>query len=80
VGIRKTFVYRSLAHDNFNINFRVCRTVHIEVDFSDIVLYGNGVQHTSEPLAMDCFSPFGATRAYETPFSSTGVHHDTALT
>jgi len=25
---------------------------------------------------MDCSSPFGATRAYETLFSSTGIHHD----
>ena len=25
---------------------------------------------------MDCSSPFGATRAYEPLFSSTGVHHD----
>jgi len=25
---------------------------------------------------MDCSSPFGATRAYEILFSSTGIHHD----
>jgi hypothetical protein len=25
---------------------------------------------------MDCSSPFGATRAYETLFSSTGIYHD----
>jgi hypothetical protein len=25
---------------------------------------------------MDCSSPFGVTRAYETLFSSTGIHHD----
>ena len=25
---------------------------------------------------MDCSSPFGATRAYETLFSTTGIHHD----
>jgi hypothetical protein len=25
---------------------------------------------------MDCSSSFGATRAYETLFSSTGIHHD----
>jgi len=25
---------------------------------------------------MDCSSPFAATRAYETLFSSTGIHHD----
>jgi hypothetical protein len=40
------------------------------------VLYVNGVQHPSEPLTMDCSSPFRATRVYETLFSSTGIHHD----
>ena len=25
---------------------------------------------------MDCSTPFGATRVYETLFSSTGIHHD----
>ena len=25
---------------------------------------------------MNCSTPFGATRAYETLFSSTGIHHD----
>ena len=25
---------------------------------------------------MNCSSPFGITRAYETLFSSTGIHHD----
>jgi hypothetical protein len=25
---------------------------------------------------MDCSSPFGATRVYETIFSSTGIYHD----
>jgi hypothetical protein len=25
---------------------------------------------------MECSSHFGATRAYETPFSSTGIHYD----
>ena len=40
------------------------------------MLYVNGVQHPSEPLTMDCSSPFGATRAYKTLFSSTGIHHD----
>ena len=40
------------------------------------MFYVNGVQHPSEPLTMDCSSPFGATRAYETLFSSTGIHHD----
>jgi hypothetical protein len=45
-------------------------------DMRNIVLYVNGVQHPSEPLTRDCSSPFGATRAYETLFSSTGIHHD----
>jgi hypothetical protein len=39
------------------------------------VLNVNGVQHPSQPLTMNCSSPFGTTRAYET-FSSTGIHHD----
>jgi hypothetical protein len=43
---------------------------------TNFVLYVSGVQHPMEPLTMDCSSPFGATRAYETPFSSTGIHHD----
>jgi len=25
---------------------------------------------------VDCYLPFGGTRAYETLFSSTGIHHD----
>jgi len=45
-------------------------------DMSSLVLYVNGVQYPSEPLTMDCTSPFGTTRAYETLFSSTGIHHD----
>jgi len=43
---------------------------------TNLVLYVNGVQHPPEPLTMDCSSPFGATRAYETLFSSTGIHLD----
>ena len=43
-------------------------------EMTNFVLYVNGVQHPSEPLTMDCFSSFGATRAYETLFSSTGIH------
>jgi len=39
-------------------------------------VYVNGVQHPSEPLKMDRSSPFGVTRAHETLFSSTGIHHD----
>jgi len=42
----------------------------------NLVLYVNGVQHHSQPLTMNCSSPFIATRAYETLFSSTGIHHD----
>jgi hypothetical protein len=40
------------------------------------VLYVNAVEHPSERLTMDCFLSFGATRAYETLFSSTGIHYD----
>jgi len=43
---------------------------------TNLVLYEDGVQHRSEPLTMNCSSPFGATRAYETLFSSTGIQHD----
>jgi hypothetical protein len=42
----------------------------------NLVLYVNGGQHPSESPTMDCSSPFEATRAYETLFSSTGIHHD----
>jgi hypothetical protein len=45
-------------------------------EMTSLVLYVNGVQHPSEPLTMDCSTPFGDTRAYETLFSSTGIHHD----
>jgi hypothetical protein len=45
-------------------------------DMTNPVVYVNRVQHASEPLTMDCSSPFGATRAYETLFSSIGIHHD----
>jgi len=45
-------------------------------DMTNFVLYVNGGQPPSEPLTMDCSSPFGATIAYETLFSSTGIHHD----
>jgi len=43
---------------------------------TNVVLYVNGVQQPPEPLTIDCSSPFGATRAYETLFSSTDIHHD----
>ena len=43
---------------------------------TNLVLCVNGVQHPSEPLTKDCSSPFGATRAYETLFSGSGIHHD----
>jgi hypothetical protein len=43
---------------------------------TNLVLYVNGVQHPAEPLSMDCSTPFGDTRDYETLFSSTGIHHD----
>ena len=43
---------------------------------TNLVLYVNEVQHPAEPLSMDYSTPFGATRAYEALFSSTGIHHD----
>jgi hypothetical protein len=45
-------------------------------DMTNLVLLVNGAQHPPEPLKMDFYSPFGATRAYETLFSSTGNRHD----
>ena len=45
-------------------------------DMMCLVLYVNGVQYPSEPLTMDCSSPYGVTIAYETLLSSTGIHHD----
>ena len=42
----------------------------------NLVLYVNGVQYPADKVTTDCSSPFGATRAYETLFSSTGIHHD----
>jgi len=45
-------------------------------DMTNLVLYVNGVQHPSGPLTMDCSSLFGAARAYEILFSTTGIHHD----
>ena len=39
------------------------------------MFYAN-LQHPPEPLTMDCSSPLGATRACETLFSSSGIHHD----
>jgi hypothetical protein len=43
-------------------------------DMTEFVLYVNGVQYPAEPLKMNCSTPFGATKAYETLFSSTGIH------
>ena len=45
-------------------------------DMTNFVFHSNGVQQPPEPLTMDCSSTFGTTRAYETLFSSTGIHHD----
>ena len=42
----------------------------------NVVQYVNGWKHPSEPLKMDCSTSFVATKAYETLFSSTGIHHD----
>jgi hypothetical protein len=46
------------------------------IDMPNFVLYVNGVQHPAEPLTMNFSLPFGVTTAYETLFSSTGIHHD----
>jgi len=43
---------------------------------TNLVLNVNSVQLPAEPHTMDCSSPFGATRAYETLFPITGIHHD----
>ena len=43
---------------------------------TNLLLFVNGVQNPSEVLTLDCSSTFGVTRAYETLFSSTGIHHD----
>ena len=45
-------------------------------DMRNLVLYLHGVQHPPDPHTMGYSSPFGATRAYEILFSSTGIHHD----
>ena len=45
-------------------------------DTTNIVLSLNGVQKPSEPLTIDCSSTIGATTAYETLHSNTGIHHD----
>ena len=42
----------------------------------NLVSFVNGVQNPSEVLTIDCSSTFGITRAYETLFSSSGIHHD----
>ena len=52
----------------------------LHYDMTNLVLCVNGVVHPSEPLTMDYCSPYGVTSAYETPFSSTGIHHDAAHT
>jgi hypothetical protein len=43
---------------------------------TNLVLYVNRAQHPSKPLTVDLSSPFEVTKAYETLFSSTGMHHD----
>ena len=45
-------------------------------DMTSLMLYVNGLQHPAEPLVIDCSSPFGATRVYETLFPCTCIHHD----
>ena len=48
----------------------------IIVVMRNLLLCGNAFQHPSEPLDMNYSSPFGATWAYETLISRTGIHHD----
>ena len=43
---------------------------------TNLVLYVNDVQHPSKQLSMGCSLPFWGTRAFETFFSSTGIHYD----
>ena len=43
---------------------------------TNLVQHVNGVQIPSELRIMEGSSPFEATRAYETSFSGTGIHHD----
>ena len=43
---------------------------------TNLVFYLNGVQFPSNHTLWITLHPFGATRAYETLFSSTGIHHD----
>jgi len=45
-------------------------------EMTNLVLFLNGAQIPSEPLTMDCSSPFFVTTAYETIISSTGIHCD----
>ena len=45
-------------------------------DMTNLVFYVNSVQHPPQPLTVDCSSPFGSSTAYETLFSSTGIHHN----
>ena len=40
------------------------------------MLFVNGVKKLSETFTINCSSPFGATRAYETLFLSAGIYHD----
>jgi hypothetical protein len=44
-------------------------------NMTNFVLYVNGVSHPSQPLTMDCSSTMRVTRAYDTLFSSTGIHY-----
>ena len=49
---------------------------HFQRNVTNLVFYVNGVQLPSEPHTVDCSSPFEDTRAHETLFSGTGIHHD----
>ena len=67
VFVKNTAFVSSASTNRFHFHYYV---------MTNLVLNVNGVQHPSEPVTMDYSSTFGATRAYETPFSSTGIHHD----
>ena len=70
------FLKRFLQHWLQTIHSLVLQAQIHSTLMTNILFYVNGVQHPSEPLCMHCSSPFGARRAYETLFSSTGILHD----
>jgi len=66
----------ALVKNTAFVGFANTNPFHFNHYMTNLVLYVNGVPHPADSLTMDCYSPFGATRAYETLFSSTGIHHD----